>query len=241
MKLLFAGLSLFGLINATAPLPGQSKSSLPEVHRLLDSVATASSPDHYSIVRKLTRYPVQEFDRAAREKVGVLLKPEQVHLREWVLLAGFLGLEKQLKQLLTAKELPKSLQQTIRFALIRCGDKEQLQKLMEKVHTIPVNDDFVYQLVPLLVYTRQKAVTDFLLELIQKDDRGCSPADAETPGAISCAYRILEYLAPVIRDFPLKLDVSGDLAVEDYPKALELVRAWVLKRKQTYNLDDTTY
>jgi len=241
MKLLLIGLSLLGLTNTASPLSGQSKSSSLEVHRLLDSVATVAAPNQYTIVRKLTRYPVQEFDRAAREKVGILLNPEQVHLREWVLLAGFLNMESHLKQLLTAEALPKTLQQTVRFALVRCGDEAQLQKMMQKVRTIPFNNDFTDQLVPLLVYTRQKAVTDYLLALIQKDERGCTPADAETPGAINCAYRIMEYLAPVIRDFPLKLDVSGDLAVENYPEALALVRAWIVEQKETYVLEDTTY
>ncbi len=241
MKLLFMGLSLFGLTNTASPLPGQSKSSSSEVHRLLDSVATAAAPDQYSIVRKLTRYPVQEFDQSAQKKIGDLLNPGQAHLREWVLLAGFLGLESHLKKLLTAEALPKTLQQTIRFALVRCGDEQQLQKMMQKIRTIPVNDDFADQLVPLLVYTRQKVVTDYLLELIQKDDRICTPADAETPGTINCAYRIMEYLAPVIRDFPLKLGGSGDLTVDNYPVALELVRAWILERKGAYVLEDTTY
>ncbi|MFM9950612.1 MAG: hypothetical protein ACKV1O_21925 [Saprospiraceae bacterium] len=241
MKLLLIGLSLLGLANTALPLPGQSKNSSSEVHRLLDSVATAASSDQYSIVRKLTRYPIQEFDRSAQKKISDLLNPEQAHLREWVLLAGFLGLESPLRQLLTAEALPKTLQQTIRFALVRCGDEQQLQKMMQKVRTIPVNDDFADQLVPLLVYTRRKVVTDYLLELIQKDDRDCTPADAETPGAINCAYRILEYLAPVIRDFPLKLDGSGDLAVDDYPAALELARVWILEQKGAYALEDTTY
>lgn len=35
-------------------------------HRTAGPLLPAS--DHYSIVRKLTRYPVQEFDRAARKK-----------------------------------------------------------------------------------------------------------------------------------------------------------------------------
>lgn len=241
MKLLFIGLSLFGLTNTALPLSGQSKISSLEVHRLLDSVATVAAPNQYSIVRKLTRYPALDFDRAAREKVGILLNPGQAHLREWVLLAGFLDLESHLRQLLTAEALPKTLQQTIRFALVRCGDEAQLRKMMQKVRTIPVNDDFADQLVPLLVYTRQKAVTDYLLELIQKDEKGCTPADSETPGAINCAYRIMEYLSPVIRDFPLKLDVSGDLAVKNYPEALALVRGWILEQKKTYVLEDTTY
>ena len=124
MKLLYIGLCLLGLANTASPLPGQSKNSSSEVHRLLDSVATSALSDQYSIVRKLTRYPIQEFDRAAREKVRSLLNSEQAHIREWVLLAGFLGLESHLRQLLTAEALPKTLQQTILFALVRCGDEQ---------------------------------------------------------------------------------------------------------------------
>ncbi|NUN99244.1 MAG: hypothetical protein HUU01_01375 [Saprospiraceae bacterium] len=237
MKLWYCYFSLFGLVNATTLLPAQSV----EIHRMLDSIATASSADQYAIVCKLTRYRVWDFDPAAREKVGSQLRPDRFYLREWVLLAGFLGLEEQLRLLLEEKELSKTLRQTIYFALVRCGDEPQLQQLMRKIRTIPVDDEFVYRLVPLLIYTRRKEVTDYLLELLQKEDRNCTPADAETPGVINCAYRILEYLAPAIRDFPLKLEASGNLATDNYVKALQLVRAWIAERKDHYDLNRTTY
>mgnify|MGYP001254986770 CR=1 FL=1 len=241
MKLRLLYLYALGVGGFTGVLPGQTNSAVSDVHRLLDLAAIASPAENYSIVRKLTHFPIQEFDKSARVKVAGLLHPGQNHLEEWVLLAGFLNLKSSLRRLLEEKDIPGTLRQAIGFALVRCGDEGALQKLKNNIYTIPVDDDFVYQLVPLLVYTRRKEMTDYLLELVQKDDTGCTPADAETPGAINCAFRIMEYLAPVIRDFPLETSISGDLETDDYPNALQLVRSWIIESGGVYFLDDTTY
>lgn len=70
----------------------------------------------------------------------------------------------------------------------------------------------------LSIYTRRKEVTDYLLELVQKEDQNCTPADAEC-GNINCAYRITEVSGTGYPRFPFN-DVSGDLITDDYTKAL---------------------
>ena len=115
------------------------------------------------------------------------------------------------------------------LALARLGDREALATVLARAKRYPVNDDVVYELLPDLVYTRQKEAIDYLVSIVHSDEKNCQSADPEAEQSILCGYRVLELLAPVIRDFPLALDESGDLAVSDYPKALADARSWLKK------------
>ena len=103
--------------------------------------------------------------------------------------------------------------------------------MLAQIKQQPLNDDVVYELLPDLVYTRQKDALDYLVAIIQSDEKRCQSADPEAEQNIRCGYRVLELLAPVIADFPLTLDESGDLAVSDYPQALEEARRWLTEHE----------
>ena len=121
------------------------------------------------------------------------------------------------------------------LALARLGDPEALATVLTRVKQEPVNDDVVYELLPDLVYTRQKAALDYLVTIIQSDEKNCQSADPEAEQSILCGYRVLELLPPVIQNFPLTVDESGDLAVSDYPSALQQAREW-LKENDDYQI-----
>ena len=124
---------------------------------------------------------------------------------------------------------------TAQLALARLGDQEALATVLARAKQQPVNDDVVYELLPDLVYTRQKAAIDYLVTIVHSEEKNCQSADPEAEQRILCGYRVLELLAPVIQDFPLTVDASGDLAVRDYPKALEEARRW-LKEHADYQI-----
>ena len=94
---------------------------------------------------------------------------------------------------------------------------------------------------PLLTYTKQSVIYNWLFDQIISNEKNCHPADAEIPGNIHCAYRIMEAVAPSIIDFPIQLDRWGDLAVESYSKALKTVREWIPTNRENYSLDLETY
>lgn len=106
------------------------------------------------------------------------------------------------------------------------GDQEAIDYLLRKLQSAPINDNFIYDFAPDLVYTRQPEIFDFLERIIQSDEQNCLPADPDASGKILCGYRVMEYIAPVIENYPLPTDEFGELEVDDYKTALQQVRVW---------------
>ena len=184
----------------------------------------------------LTAFSPSDFTASSRQTVANLLSQSPAHLPRLLKLVGALNLTKQVP---TLKNLLPSLsardQWAAQLALARLGDPEALATVLARVKQEPVSDDVVYELLPDLVYTRQKAALDYLVTIVQSDEKNCQSADPEAQQRILCGYRVLELMAPVIQDFPLTVDESGDLAVSDYPKALQQARRW-LKEHSDYQV-----
>lgn len=176
----------------------------------------------------LAEFSSSDFSPAARQSVSDLLIQGPAHFPQLLRLVGTLDLQEQtatLQRLLP--DLSAHDRWTAQLALSRLGDPEALANVLERVKRYPINDDVVYELLPDLVYTRQKAALDYLVTIVQSDEKSCSSADPEAETGIRCGYRVLELLAPVIRNFPLAVDASGDLITSDYPQALQQARAWL--------------
>lgn len=104
---------------------------------------------------------------------------------------------------------------------------------------LAVDDEFVHYVLPDLIYVRQKSIFDYLFGLIESDVMGCSTGYGTRK--VPCACRIVEAVAPHVVDFPVEVRVSGDLKVDDYPKALEEVRSWIRKHREDYELRTDIY
>ena len=176
----------------------------------------------------LTAFSPTDFTVPSRQAITAQLSQSPAHLSRLLKLVGALNLTEQvpiLQNLLPS--LSARDQWAAQLALARLGDPEALATVLARVEQEPVNDDVVYELLPDLVYTRQKAALDYLVTIVQSDDKNCQSADPEAEQPILCGYRVLELLAPAIQDFPLAIDESGDLAVSDYPSALQQARRWL--------------
>ena len=176
----------------------------------------------------LTAFDATDFSPAARQGITNLLSQSPTHQSQLLKLVGTLDMTEQIA---TLQRLLPTLSARDRWAaqlaLARLGDPEALATVLAQVKQQPLNDDVVYEALPDLIYTRQKDALDYLVTIVQSDEKRCQSADPEAEQNIRCGYRVLELLAPVIADFPLAIDESGDLAVDDYPKALEVARAWL--------------
>lgn len=141
------------------------------------------------------------------------------------------------------KGLPefKPFSQSINLALVRAGNPGKRENLLKNINDYPVNDDFVFTVIPLLTYTRQREIIDFLWQQVTTENMNCKPADAETKGRIDCAFRIVEFLAPIIEDFPIKFDEEGNLLTNDYTKALAEIRRWYAVHSQDYRIITKTF
>lgn len=226
-----------------------AQQSAEELHVLLESCYNATQQEVYSNLKSIEKYPYSIFDGQAKRKVKQIISQSPPYLNRWIKLAGFLQMENEL--LAIAKDdhpsgiaerlnQSKSLKTSYNLALVRAGNKAKLKTLMKNVKKLDLNDNFVYEAVPQLIYARQKPIFDYLLEMIKDKRQNCTPADAETRGNISCAYRIIEEVAPYISDFPFEATSYG-IKTDDYPLMLKQTRAWIRKNKNSYVLDKENY
>jgi hypothetical protein len=96
----------------------------------------------------------------------------------------------------------------------------------------------VYEVFPDLVYTRKREAIDYLIEALNSNSKNCESANAENAERIPCAYRVMEMLAPIIENYPLKRNESGDIETNDYPTALQKVKDWFKENKNYKILKD---
>ncbi|MEM9917720.1 MAG: hypothetical protein AAF990_06470 [Bacteroidota bacterium] len=218
---------------------GQRKTA---VHLLLEVAKTAESTVQYQVAKALQRFRQDDFDELARKLLAEHLQRKPQHLDKFLLTAGFLGMQDELEALRPEFKKRNSLRRSLNLALTRCGNQQKIESMMNNVRKIPVDDDFVYEVVPMLVYTRQRPQMDYLMELVLSNRRACRPIGEDVDGYILCGYRVIEQIAPVIEDFPVAVnELTGDLAVKDYKKAMKDVRTWLEDHKDTYVLKENIF
>ncbi len=181
----------------------------------------------------LTTFRKDDFTASAKDGIRSLVRNKTAHFDQLLKLAGFLELT-DLKENIKPYTQPgnaQAIRWTALISLSRMNDAEAIGQVMRRVRKLPVTDDLVYKIFPDLVYTRHADAIGYMVEVMQRDDKSCMTADAEREEPIPCGYRIMEQLAPVIKDYPLELDESGDVKAKDYTAALQKVRDWFTKCK----------
>jgi hypothetical protein len=92
----------------------------------------------------------------------------------------------------------------------------------------------IYDLVPDMIYTRQKSMFDYLFRIIESNEKTCSSPNPDSSTKILCAYNVIGQIAPFIQKFPVEVRASGDLKSNDYEKTLLDVRNWIKENKAKY-------
>jgi len=177
---------------------------------------------------KLLTYKKLDFSAQNSNQIASLVTSSTPYLGNILKLAGHLELDvtDQLRSLVEDTQLSNQYRFQAQLALARTGDEQSINHITKRLNSIEINDRFVYSMVPQLVYTRQKPIIDFLVEVIQSDELNCYSANPNSDGKILCGYRVMEYLAPIIVDFPIPLDEFGEPDIKDFRIALEEVREW---------------
>jgi len=211
------------------------------VSELLEQL-TLNDPTHQiNIIKSLRKFKFKNYSDTDKDKLSAFLFSHKNVSKDLILLSGFLRMNETLTDLAIKYKSDKSQLQHTNLALVRAGDQAKTATLHKNLLKITVNDDFVYEVLPLLVYTKHPDIYNWLLTVIMSDKKNCHPADAETAGHINCAYRIIEAIAPNIIDFPLELDKWGDLKVDTYSHALVIVREWIIQNQASYPINTQTY
>jgi len=193
-------------------------------------------------INALTNFKNTTFTASQKSEILSLLNEETPHFNDFVKLVGFLeiqGAASQLEYLLIVKNHVIA-RWNIRLALARLGDEEAIEYITNRLQKAPINDVFAYDIAPGLVYTRQAEIFEFLENQIQSDEANCSVANPDSNQKITCAYRIMEAMAPAIQDFPVPMDEFGELMVDDYEQALLDLRKW-LEENESYSINKEIY
>jgi hypothetical protein len=207
------------------------------VHRLVLGIRDGNSGNSGNNSDALTNFRKDDFLPVDRDSLGRYLHPQIPHLEVIVKLAGYLELTNQQTAIngLVNSNLAFKYKWASRLALARMGEQNAISYILTKLNQAIVNDNLVYDVVPDLVYTRQKDIFKFLEGIVNSDQPACQSADPDSNKRTICGYRVMEAMAPAIQDFPLTVDESGNLETNDYQAALASVRTW-LAQNPTYTL-----
>jgi|GEM_PF-2727691 len=192
-------------------------------------------------IKILKTCTVSEFDDYAKQKLQGLIQTEHPQRDQLILLGGFIGLDASLFKQISETTEKQSVKQAAKLARVRLGDKALLANMMKNIKKLPVNDEFVYTVAPMLLYVRQREATNYVLDVIQRKSSYCSVPNPERSGTINCGYRLIEQLPAVINNFPYSLKTSGDLDTPDYKVALNNIRRWINENNESYSMNKTIY
>jgi hypothetical protein len=229
------------LLLCEKPLPVRRKI----VEKLVEGLSDRQVIIRNDCVDYLTQCSRQDFTPQAQEEFGKRFNSKSWFSKDLILLAGFIG---DASCMTTLEELawsPASGQRRLQWhaglALSRMGDNNAMSRCLSQIDRIGLNDDVTYELLPGLIYTRQRRMFEYLVTVLNSDEKLCSSSNPDSDVSILCGYRVMEYFAPVIRGYPLKQLPSGDIDTKDYHKALLSARDWFAKRKGEYEILKDTF
>ncbi|NPA67687.1 MAG: hypothetical protein GXO50_03665 [Chlorobi bacterium] len=194
---------------------------------------------------QLKYFKKDDFSQKAKNILTEQLSKTEDYYKNTVRLTGFLDMQEQIPLLYellndTTIRDPKTKWQ-IHLTLARLGETDETAYCTNLARSKGVNDRIIHFLLSDLVYTRQKQAFNYLIEILNSQEKNCRPANPHIEDAIVCGYRIMELLAPVIKDFPFETyPGTSQLKAKDYDKALQEVRQW-FKNNPDYEIKKDTF
>ena len=183
----------------------------------------------------LSTFTRSDFSLNTIDTLCCLLKKDVHQFSRLIRICGFAGtdtLKKALLQLTDAKILQKADNRWSRhLALARCGNTEDIDYCVRITEKMPLNDDYVDNVIPDLIYTHQRACYDAVIKRMGSDDKNCMSVNPTKEEHIVCGFIIMEYFAGVVEGFPFEKAPGGGLKTDDYPGALKSVREWFAAHK----------
>lgn len=194
-------------------------------------------------VQHISVYNREDFTSETKGQITQAISTNPQNLPELIKVAGYLNIPEAKGGIeniaLTSSNTSDKL--AAYLALARMGQADYSAKTTSIIRRQALNNNVVYELVPALIYTRQKQCIDYAIEILYVDEKNCGSSNPDNPTKILCAYRVMEYLAPVIKDFPFGLKTSGDIDADNYKTALIETREWFLKMGSTYEIIDNSF
>ena len=221
--------------------------TLPEqtaqVNILFTALETLPLEESKPVFSQLQSYPKECFKKDQVDLIRDYLALPKVERKEPMLLLGFVGEHadiEYLKSMVLLYPLKKDDQFYMELALVRLGDAESQKEFLDKMGTMTIGDEFVINNLQNAVYTKNYEIYKRLLKEILNDEKNCMSANNDDSSKILCAYRLIEGLAPGIKDFPVKINRIGE--IEGNPQE-ELVKArnWITANLQSFQINTSLY
>jgi hypothetical protein len=187
----------------------------------------------------LREIPTGEFSDKIKQLIVESFSAYGLLDEEQVLLAGYLHLTELTGILQQFKNDPaqdNGVRWNCYLALARMGDEPSLNFILATLQKRGVNDRVVYNDFPGLIYTRQRKAFDYLIKELFSDEQKCHSPNPNIAREMVCGYRIMEMLAPVIKDFPLSVTAAGTINAKNYDNALEKARKWLKQHETDYEI-----
>jgi hypothetical protein len=188
-------------------------------------------------LKNLATFDAGSFDAEMKYILSEMVKKPHSHYQMLIKLCGWLqikDLNYNFRQMLTDKKINARDRWAMRIAMARMGETDMIDYCLQKIKSTKVNDDVIYELVPDMIYTRQKPMFDYLLQIIESDDKNCGSGNPDSDVKMVCGFSVIEMIAPYIENFPVKVRASGDIDARDYEKALLDVRNWIKLNREIY-------
>lgn len=199
------------------------------VVRLVKACADNDNSVRERVSNLLQSFNKNDFNKEAKKILTSYLSQSPEIFKNTARLCGYLDMTEVIP--LINNKLKDSLSRRVKWelklTLARLGDDDKAYECTEFVRMQGINDRKIHYLFNDLIYTRNRIAFDYIIEELNNDELNCKPSNPYLSDNITCAYRIMELLAPYIKNFPYKIyPGTNQLIANDYDKALKNVRDW---------------
>jgi len=236
------------LIRKVKNLTSQSKNQITQratIKYYIKLLTNYNSSVSSLILKELRLFPRTLYDSSDIQNISKSIDSQFKAYNDIVLLAGYIGHQNFTKTINrvfpNSRAFNKQERWSTHIALARLGDESALNYCTSRAASLALSDQVIDIIYPDLIYTHKKQAYDILVQALYSDDKKCSSLNPNSDSKIICGYRIVELLAPKIRNFPIKVLPSGDLDVSNYQAAIEIAREWFKINFENYEIIDNAY
>lgn len=191
--------------------------------------------------KSLRQYDSKEFTANAKGSIAAALLPGARTVPNIAMLIGWLGIEEsmgRLQSIAYQDGASRVDQWHAHLALARMGVEQSIRYCLSVYKSQPMNTALVEQMVPDLLYTRQKSIYDEVIQLLYEKDKLCYSLSPDNERQIHCGYLLMEQLSKYIEDYPFETHATGALKGHDYDESLVALRAWFTNTPYTIRQAD---
>jgi hypothetical protein len=199
------------------------------VDLLVNKLVSASYNDY--ILVRIEDWPESFYlENHKATLLALAKKPSTPYQSSFISLLARLNYEPALeliREQLANKKTPTATKFYYHIFLAKTGEQPSIDWLTDFLSRKKINDASV-EIVPLILSTKQKPLVGWVVNGLFDVEERCYSSDPDAEKKIHCGYQILEYLAPVIKDFPFRADMNG-IDTDNYEQALIDSREWFSK------------